>query len=97
VYASNIQFRGSHLYGVNEVLGVSSSILCIFVTETCPSVESKDRPVCANECSSDDDCQHNRICCTNECGGRTCSDSVEFCKVRYICGSLRKVNVFLCR
>ena len=51
--------------------------------KTCPTVQSSNKAVsdCANECSSDDDCQYDRICCSNECGGRTCSDSVEMCQV----------------
>ncbi|XP_065920033.1 kielin/chordin-like protein [Dysidea avara] len=50
---------------------------------TCPTVQSSNKAVsdCANECSSDDDCQYDRICCSNECGGRTCSDPVEMCQL----------------
>ena len=56
------------------------------IVYTCPAVESNDENNCAtidDECSSDDDCQYDRICCSNGCGGYTCSDAMETCWVRY--------------
>ena len=61
------------------------NIRCLLISGgTCPTVQSSNKAVsdCANECSSDDDCQYDRICCSNECGGRTCSDPVEMCQVQ---------------
>jgi len=48
---------------------------------TCPTVQKINEENCDDECSSDDDCQYGRICCSNGCGGHTCSDSVEMCQV----------------
>ena len=50
--------------------------------QTCPTVQRTNEENCVDECSSDDDCQYDRICCSNGCGGRTCSDSLETCAVR---------------
>ena len=60
-------------------------MLCCFVAavRTCPTVQSTNEENCVDECSSDDDCQYDRICCSNGCGGRVCSDSVEMCQVRH--------------
>ena len=57
--------------------------LCWFapVVHTCPTVQSSNEETCVEECSSDDDCQYDRVCCSNGCGGHTCSDSVEMCEV----------------
>ena len=58
----------------------------ILAVKTCPAIESttEENINCTDECSSDDDCQYDRICCSNGCGGRVCSDSVEMCQVRSI-------------
>ena len=50
--------------------------------QACPTVQRTNEENCVDECSSDDDCQYDRICCSNGCGGRTCSDSLEACAVR---------------
>ena len=57
--------------------------MCWFApaVRTCPTVQSSNEENCVDECSSDDDCQYDRICCSNGCGGHTCSDSVEMCEV----------------
>jgi len=65
-----------------------------FSEGTCPTIQSSDKKAsdCANECSSDDDCQYDRICCTNECGGRTCSDSVEMCQVKFMSANCLRIK-----
>ena len=50
--------------------------------ETCPAVQTSNEENCVDECSSNNDCRGHRICCSNGCGGRTCSESVETCAVR---------------
>ena len=58
-------------------------LFCFCIVRTCPTVQStKELENCVDECSSDDDCQYERICCSNGCGGHVCSDSVETCAVR---------------
>ena len=57
-------------------------VFCFCTGQTCPTVQSSNVENCVDECSSDDDCQYDRICCSNGCGGHTCSDSVEMCQVR---------------
>ena len=52
--------------------------------QTCPTVQRTNEENCVDECTSNDDCQYNGICCSNGCGGRTCSDSVEMCQVRSV-------------
>ena len=60
-------------------------MICVVPTgQTCPTVQSTNEEDCVNECSSDDDCQYDRICCSNGCGGKSCSDSDEKCEVRSI-------------
>ena len=55
------------------------------VDQTCPTVERNNSVEnCVDECTSNDQCRYDRICCPNECGRRTCSDSVEMCQVRLI-------------
>ena len=56
----------------------------IITGQTCPKVQNTSEENCTDECSSDDDCQYDRICCSNGCGGHVCSDSVERCAVRSI-------------
>ena len=50
--------------------------------QTCPTVQDTTAGNCVDLCSSDDDCRDHKICCSNGCGGRTCSDSVEYCLVK---------------
>ena len=59
-------------------------LFCSYIGQTCPTVKPTNDTNCADECSSDDDCQYDRICCSNGCGGRVCSDSVEMCQVRSV-------------
>ena len=58
-------------------------VFCFYTDQTCPTIQSSKEEICVDECSSDDDC-HDRICCSNGCGGHTCSDSVEMCQVRSV-------------
>ena len=77
----HVLFSGSMVYGCNNC-----TLYCIVSTgQTCPTVQgTATEQNCTDECSSDDDCQYDRICCSNGCGGRVCSDSVEMCQVSSI-------------
>ena len=59
-------------------------VFCFCAGQTCPTVQSSNEENCVDECSTDDDCQYDRICCSNGCGGHTCSDFVEMCQVRSV-------------
>ena len=52
------------------------------IGQTCPTVQRTNEDNCVDDCSSDNDCQGHRICCSNGCGGHTCSESVELCSVK---------------
>ena len=67
-----------HSYTVYDLL--TTMFPC--ADQTCPLVQSSNAENCVGGCSSDDDCEGSRICCSNGCGGYTCSDTVETCEVR---------------
>ena len=70
-------------------------VLYMFIAavRTCPTVQSTNEENCIDECSSDDNCQYDRICCSNGCGGRVCSDSVETCAVRLVSVNMHSVII----
>ena len=64
------------------------------IDRTCPTVERSNEENCVDECTSHNQCQYDRICCDNGCGGHTCSDSVETCQVRPV--SITAMWLLLC-